>query len=79
MLDQRQTMRNPFAGRDLKGESRSDTRPTALAERPAAGPTEVEIRERAYELYLRRQGGPGDPLSDWLSAEQQLQLRSSRE
>jgi hypothetical protein len=27
---------------------------------------------RAYEIYLRRDGGAGDPLEDWLSAEREL-------
>jgi len=33
-----------------------------------------EIRERAYELFLRRRetGDPGDPLSDWLTGEAQV-------
>jgi Protein of unknown function (DUF2934) len=28
-----------------------------------------EIAKIAYELYIRRQGAPGDPQSDWLVAE----------
>jgi Protein of unknown function (DUF2934) len=28
-----------------------------------------QIRERAYELFLRRGGGPGHELEDWLCAE----------
>lgn len=32
---------------------------------------EQRIRERAYELYLARNGAPGDPVQDWLIAEQQ--------
>lgn len=30
------------------------------------------IRMRAYEKYCSRHGGPGDELSDWLSAEREL-------
>lgn len=33
---------------------------------------EQEIRNRAYELYLRRGGQPGDELEDWLQAEREL-------
>lgn len=30
------------------------------------------IRRRAYEIFLARDGGPGDHVSDWLQAEQEL-------
>lgn len=30
------------------------------------------VRERAYQIYLRRRGGPGDALSDWKQAEREL-------
>jgi len=30
------------------------------------------IRERAYQLYLARSGGPGDAARDWLQAEREL-------
>jgi hypothetical protein len=35
-------------------------------------PSEEHIRMRAYFLYLEREGRPGDPLDDWLRAEQEL-------
>jgi len=31
-----------------------------------------KIRERAYELFLRRGGQPGADTDDWLQAEQEL-------
>lgn len=34
--------------------------------------TEDQIRARAYEIYLRRNGVPGDEHSDWLQAEAEL-------
>jgi len=34
--------------------------------------TEQQIRERAYYIYLSRQGGEGDALTDWLQAEREL-------
>jgi hypothetical protein len=37
-----------------------------------SGPTEEEIRRRAYEIYLDRSGAPGDPVADWLQAERSL-------
>jgi hypothetical protein len=39
-----------------------------------SGPTESEIRARAYEIYQARNGEPGDPESDWLQAERELLL-----
>jgi hypothetical protein len=38
---------------------------------PVVPCTEAQIRERAYFIYLKR-GGAGDPLSDWLQAEREL-------
>jgi Protein of unknown function (DUF2934) len=36
-------------------------------------PSHEEIRRRAYEIYLERDGLPGDELADWLRAERELQ------
>lgn len=44
---------------------------TPAAEVATAVPSEDEVRLRAYEIYVRR-GGQGDPLTDWLQAEQEL-------
>ena len=40
--------------------------------------TSEEIRQRAYEIYLSRvrEEVPGDPVSDWVRAEQELRYRS---
>jgi hypothetical protein len=38
-------------------------------------PIEDEIRERAYEIYRTRNGGPGDEADDWLKAEAELGAR----
>ena len=35
-------------------------------------PSREAIRERAYFLYLARNGDAGDPQSDWLQAEREL-------
>jgi Protein of unknown function (DUF2934) len=35
-------------------------------------PTEDEIRKQAYEVYLSRNGGPGNGLDDWRKAEAEL-------
>jgi hypothetical protein len=46
--------------------------PAVHAEPARRAPTEDEIRLRAYEIYLGRNGGPGDHLSDWNQAEREL-------
>jgi len=35
-------------------------------------PTPEQIQNRAYEIYLERRGAPGNPIQDWLRAEQEL-------
>jgi hypothetical protein len=34
--------------------------------------TEEQIRQRAYYIYLARDGAPGDPVADWCQAEREL-------
>ena len=38
----------------------------------ATTPTYDEIALRAYHIYLERGCTPGDPMQDWLRAEQEL-------
>jgi hypothetical protein len=38
------------------------------------GPTEEEIRTRAYEIYLRRGGAHGHDLDDWFRAEREFNV-----
>ena len=35
-------------------------------------PTLEQIQVRAYEIYLERQGAPGNQIEDWLQAEREL-------
>jgi hypothetical protein len=42
-------------------------------------PTEGEIRNRAYELYLERERECGGSLDDWLQAEAELLLKWTRD
>jgi len=35
------------------------------------------VRERAYQLYQARNGGPGDPTQDWLQAEAEIMWKMS--
>lgn len=41
----------------------------------ASGPTEEEIRQHAHEIYLNRNGAPGNAELDWLQAEAELRAR----
>jgi hypothetical protein len=45
---------------------------TKKASAPKARPTQDQIAARAYEIYLERGATPGDPMRDWLLAEQEL-------
>ena len=40
---------------------------------------EDEIRLRAYEIYLERNGSPGDEHQDWLTAEREIRARHQQE
>ena len=40
--------------------------------RPPQVVGEEQVRRRAYELYQKRQGGPGDADGDWYRAEAEL-------
>jgi hypothetical protein len=41
-------------------------------------PSEEQIRARAFEIFQRRNGGPGDAHADWLQAERELTEEYSR-
>ena len=61
---------NPTLAADTAIASTTDT----IDEVSAAdtGPTEEEIRARAYQRYLERGGGHGMDFEDWLQAEREL-------
>jgi len=59
-------------------QARSVTPATRLGVVARNGPTEADIRRRAYEIYAHRAGAPGDALADWLLAELELQTEASR-
>jgi hypothetical protein len=42
------------------------------------GPTEDDIRQRAHEIYLSRNGAPGNAEVDWLQAEIELRARKDK-
>ncbi len=61
------------------------TRDEQVRELPAAeasamvegGPTAAQIRQRAHEIYLGRNGAPGNAVLDWLQAETELRARQA--
>jgi len=55
-----------------KGPAPSAEAYAKLPTHGAAEPSQDEIRRRAFEIFRARQGGPGDPVSDWLRAEAEL-------
>lgn len=38
-------------------------------------PSDEEIRQRAYEIYLAKGGAPGNEVEDWLQAEHELRSK----
>ncbi len=62
--------------KDVKRTFKTSTTPTAARtvtkSRSKPMPTEEQIRARAFEIYLARNGGPGDAHSDWAQAEREL-------
>lgn len=48
------------------------SKPGATDAAGAASVSRDEIARRAYEIFSRRAGVPGDPTADWLQAEQEL-------
>ena len=58
-----------------KAPARTTKKTAAAAVAPATpvhAPTHDEIAERAYHIYLRRHGRPGNPEHDWLQAIEEL-------
>lgn len=41
-------------------------------QQPKPVPIEDRIRQRAYEIYLQREGRDGSALDDWLQAETEI-------
>lgn len=50
--------------------ARASIKPKKQAPKPI--PIEERIRQRAYEIYLRREGREGNALGDWLQAETEI-------
>ncbi len=58
--------------------SAAPSRHTVAAPVTRSAPSEEQIRARAYQIYLRRNGGPGDAHSDWTQAEAELRAERYR-
>ncbi len=53
--------------------------PTAKKSRSTkSAPTHEEIALRAYEIYLEREGSPGDAFDDWTRAERELREKDGK-
>jgi|ERR1700690_4392593 len=50
-------------------------KPAAKKTQASAVNLDEEIRRRAYELFLERQGVAGDPTADWFVAEREVRAR----
>ena len=57
---------------DLETQAASGLQGEAVKTATGDSPRLAEIRIRAYEIYVERDGQPGDELSDWLQAEREL-------
>ena len=70
----KRTRKTAPRGKTARRTAARAVEPAAAHTEPAAAhtePTSAQIAERAYFLYLERQG-PGGPLDDWLQAEREL-------
>ena len=60
-----------------KAKSTATAKPKTIRAKKSS-PTHEEISRRAYEIYLERNGAPGDPHADWLRAEAELSAAPKR-
>jgi hypothetical protein len=79
-IESNSTTKGKDSGMTLKGKRNETLELHAGPIQPQAedtsanhAPSHEEIRSRAYEIYLERDGLPGDELDDWLRAERELQ------
>jgi hypothetical protein len=60
---------------------KTEKSPSPKVKKSRAGeihPTTEEIALRAYQIYLERDGAPGNALDDWTQAERELLEKSSK-
>ena len=69
----------PALVQPVDGQTVPETSQNVMATDVATGLADFnldeEIRRRAYELYLERNGADGDPNGDWFIAEREVRLR----
>jgi len=68
-------------GNGATGGKTAVTKPrtaTVLETLSSIEPTQDEIKARAFQIYLARNGRPGDSNSDWLQAERELRAEKSK-
>ena len=51
---------------------------TAKPRATRKSPPKEEIALRAYQIYLERDGAPGNPLDDWARAERELLAQNGK-
>lgn len=61
---------------DVETQASSDQQEEAVKTSTRDSPRLAEIRIRAYEIYIERDGQPGDELGDWLQAERELESKA---
>jgi hypothetical protein len=60
-------------------KTRKPSSPASKGPHPAASqPTQEEIALRAYQIYLERDGAPGNELEDWTRAERELLAKNGK-
>lgn len=60
-------------------KTRKPSSPASKGSRPAQSqPTQQEIALRAYQIYLERDGAPGNELEDWTRAERELLAKNGK-
>lgn len=69
------TEKKVTAPRARRAAPKKTQAPASAHASQTSAPSIDEVRVRAYEIYLRR-NGQGDELSDWLLAEQQLMAKA---
>lgn len=65
-------VRNKATSRTANKKSRAAVIESPTPPAVPGGVTPDLIRRRAYEIYRKRNGGPGNPVSDWAQAEREL-------
>jgi DUF2934 family protein len=60
-------------------KSLSSVPPPVLSGKQQNARLDEEIRRRAYEIYLARNGSPGNEHEDWLIAEREIRSRHQQQ